>query len=125
MRATRSHIHGGLARPAKITLYIPPSRLGNKGKIHAVVEPLKGSDAPGDKAAIHHILARSEPIRIIYGRRSTWVEEFLIRWEHEMCTFGDAREQYRLGFDIVSITSLEDNIPSLALSKPLHLRKTH
>ena len=70
-----------------------------------------GIDALDDKAVIHHILAHSEPMRIRYGRRSTWIEEFLVRWEPETCTFGDALEQYRLGFDIVTITSLEKNIP--------------
>ena len=65
--------------------------------------------------AIHHIFARSKPKRIKHGRRCTWVEELLVRWEPETCTFGDALDQYRLGFDIWSIASLEENIPSHSL----------
>ena len=56
-------------------------------------------------------------MRIKYGRRSSWVEEFLVRWEPETCTFDKALEQYRLGFDIASITiaCLEDQVPSHTL----------
>jgi len=79
--ATRSHPQGGPAGSAKITLHIPPNRPGHKRKIHTTVEPLKGSEAPGDTATIHHILDRSELIRIKHGRRSTWVEVVLVRWE--------------------------------------------
>jgi hypothetical protein len=39
------------------------------------------------------------------------VEEFLAYWKRKTCTFGDALQKYRLCFDIVSITSLEENIP--------------
>jgi hypothetical protein len=50
---------------------------------------------------------RNEPRRVKHGRRSTWVEEFLVQWGPEHCTFGEALEHHKLGFDIVSITSLE------------------
>ena len=43
------------------------------------------------------------------------MEEFLAQWEPEQCTLGDALEQYRLGFDITSITSLDDTVPSQVL----------
>ena len=115
LHASRSHPQGGPSRATKITLHIPPSRPGHKRKIHIAVEPLRGSDVPGEKAAIHHNLARSEPKRIKHGRRSTLVKEFLVRWEPEACTFGNALEQNRLGFDIVSITSLAENLPSQSL----------
>jgi len=111
----RSHLQGGLARPAKSTLHIPPSRPGHKKKIHTTVEPLRGSDAPGDKATIRHIFAHFEPIRIKHDRRFAWAEEFLVRWEHVTYTFGEALEQYRWGFDRVSITSMENDIPSHSL----------
>jgi hypothetical protein len=54
-------------------------------------------------------------MRIKHGRQSTWVDEFLVRWEPEACTFGEALEQYRLGFDIVLITSKYDQVPSNSL----------
>jgi len=113
LRATRAHPQGGPARPTRATLHIRPSRSGHKRKTHPTVEPLWGSDAPGDKAAIHHILARSKPVRIKHGHRSTWVDEFLIRWEPEK--FGEALENYRLGFDVVSITSKDAQVPSNSL----------
>jgi hypothetical protein len=87
------------------------------------MEPLRGSDARGDTAAIHHILARSEPIRIKHDRRHTCVEEFLVRWEPETCTFGEVLEKYRLGFNISSITSVEEKHP-LPLSRALCLDQT-
>ena len=79
LHSTRAYPQGGPARPAIITLQFLPSRPGHKRKIHTTVEPRRGSDAPGDKAAIHNISARSEPRRIKYNRRSIWVEEFLVR----------------------------------------------
>ena len=54
-------------------------------------------------------------MRIKHGRRSTYVDEFLVRWEPEECTFGEALEQYRLGFDVVSITIRDDRVPSSSL----------
>ncbi len=107
---------GGSTRPPGIKIHTPPIRSGHKRKIHTTVEPLRGSDAPWDTAAIHHILARSEPRRIKHGRRSTWIEEFLVRWEPETCTFEEALEQYRIGFHISSIISLEENVPSQSLA---------
>ncbi len=44
------------------------------------IEPLRGSDAPGDKGSIQQVLAQSEPSRVRHGRRSTWVEDFLVQW---------------------------------------------
>ena len=76
------------------------------------VEPLRGNGALGDKASMHHILAYCDPRCICYHRRSTWVEEFLVQWELETCTLGEALEQCRLGIDITSITNLDDLIPS-------------
>jgi len=87
-------------------------------------EPLRGSDVPGDKANIQYILARCEPRRVRHGRRSIWVEEFLVQWGPENCTFGDALEQCSIGFDIVSITTLEatsssqDILPFAACKRP-------
>ena len=115
LRASRAHPQGGPGRPARITLHIRPSRSGHKRKTRPTVEPLRGNDAPGNKATIHSILARSEPMRIKHGRRSAWVDEFLVRWEPEEYTFGEALEQYRLGFDIVSITSRDDHDSSNSL----------
>jgi hypothetical protein len=87
---------------------MPPTRSGHKRKSRPTVKPLQGSDAPDDKAVMHHILALSEPIRIKHGCRYTWVKKFIVRWDPETCTFGEALDQYRLGFDIGSITSLDD-----------------
>ena len=77
-----------------------------------------------DKATILQILASCPPIRVQHGRRSTRVEEFLVQWGPEHCMFGDALEQYYLGFDIESITSLEstvsfqDLLPFVATNRP-------
>ena len=55
---------------------------------------------------------------------STWVEEFLVQWGPEHCTFEDALEKYYLGFDIESITRLEspifsqDLLPFVATKRP-------
>jgi len=62
-------------------------------KVATTSEPLRGSDVPGDKRAIHHILGRCEPKRIRLIRRSTWVEDFFVQWEPEKCTLGEALEQ--------------------------------
>ena len=64
------------------------------------IKPLRGSDAPGEKVSIQQVLAQSEPRRVRHGRRSTWEEEFLVQWGPGHCTFGEALEQYYLGFDI-------------------------
>jgi len=99
-------------------------RKSNKRRRPTTIELLKGSDAPGDKATIQRILARSGPRRVRHGRRKSWVEEFLVRWVPEYCTFGDALEQYYMGFDIVSIASLEkstlsqDLLPFIATKRP-------
>ncbi len=88
----------------------PRRRVTYKRGRATTIETLRGSDAPGDKASTQQVLARSEPRRVRHGRRSTWVEEFLIQWGLEHCTFGEAFEQYYLGFDIESITSLESTV---------------
>jgi len=54
------------------------------------IETLRGSDAPGDKATIYHVLVRYKPICIRHNCRSTWVEEFFFQWETEQCTLGEA-----------------------------------
>jgi hypothetical protein len=91
-----------------INLKINPAK-SDKCRRPTTVKPLKGSDAPGGKATIQRILARSEPRRVRRGRRKTWVEEFLVQWGPEYCTSGEALKQYYMGFDIESIPSLEDS----------------
>ena len=87
-------------------------RNSDKRRRPTTIEPIRGSDAPGDKASIQCILARSEPRRVRHGRYKTWVEEYLVQWGPEHCTFGEALEQYYLGFDVESISSLEDSTKS-------------
>jgi hypothetical protein len=41
-----------------------------------------------------------------------WWKNFLVQWGPEHCSFGEALEHYKLGFDIVSITSLENSVPT-------------
>ena len=104
-----------VAHHTRIMLNIPTKK--KKGTSHrynsakrrrtTTVEPLRGSGAPGDKASIQRILARSEPIRVRHGRYKTWVEEYLVQWGPEYCTFGEALKLYYMGFDIESISSLE------------------
>ncbi len=98
--------------PTKGTVRTPREQAGAKRVRSTTIEPLRGSYASGDEASIEQILARSEPRRIQHNRRSTWIEEFLVQWGPEHCTFGEALEQYNLGFDIESITSLEDAVSS-------------
>jgi hypothetical protein len=90
----------------------PPGQAGAKRIQPTTIEPLQVSDAQWDKASIKQILAHSEPRRVSHNRRSTWIDEFLIQWGPEHCTFGEALEQYSLGFDILSITNLEDGVPT-------------
>ena len=40
------------------------------------------------------------------------MEEFLVRWGPEHCTFGEALDYYYLGFDTESITNLESTVSS-------------
>jgi len=54
-------------------------RAALKRKAPTTVKPIRGSNAPGDKVAIHHILARCDPRRIRHNLRSTWVENFLVQ----------------------------------------------
>ena len=58
------------------------------------------------------VLARTEPRRIKHKKRYTHVEEFLVRWGPESCTLEEAQEQYKMGFDIEAITSLDEEIPT-------------
>ena len=76
--------------PAKGKAKAPRRQTSSKRGRPTTIEPLRSSDAPGYKASIQQIMARSEPRRIRHGRRSTWVEEFLVRWAPEHCTFGEA-----------------------------------
>jgi hypothetical protein len=98
--------------PAKGRPRAPRRQASSKRRWPTTIKPLRGSDAPWDKASIQQIMARTEPRRVRHGRRSTWMEEFMVQWGPEHCTFGEALEQYKLGFDIVSITSLEDTVPT-------------
>jgi hypothetical protein len=115
--------------PSKENTRTSHRRKFDKRKRATTIEPLRGSNAPGDKATIQRILARSEPLRVHHGRRKTWVEEFLVQWGPEYCTFGDALEQYYLGFDIVSISSLEnstlsqDLLPFVATKRPTRAQR--
>jgi len=92
--------------PNKGKTNTPRGQTGAKRIRSTIVEPLRGSDAPGDKASTQQILARSAPRRVRHPRRSTWVEEFMVQWGPEHCTFGEVLEQYNLGFAIDSITSI-------------------
>jgi len=66
---------------------------------------------PGDEATVQQVLAHSKPRRLRHGRRSTWVEEFLVQWGPEHITFGDAFERYYLtGFDVESINNPESTV---------------
>ena len=98
--------------PTKGKTKTPRGQTGAKRIRSTTIEPLRGSDAPGDNAFIQQILARSEPRRVRHNRRSTWVKAFLVQWGPEHCTFGEALEQDNLGFDIESITSLDDTVPT-------------
>jgi hypothetical protein len=84
----------------------------SKRKIAPTIEPLRGSNAPGENASILSVLARAEPRKVKNNRRFTCVEEFLVQWGPEICTLVEAQEQYTLGFDITSITSLDEGIPT-------------
>jgi hypothetical protein len=90
----------------------PRGQAGAKRVRSTIIELLRGSDAPGDKASVLHILARCEPRRVHHNRRSTWVEKFLVQWGPEHCTLGEALDQYKLGFDIILITTREDTVPT-------------
>ena len=90
-------------------------RLNLKRKASTTVEPLRGSDAPGNNAFIQRVLARCEPRKVKHNRRHTFVEEFLVQWGPEDCSLAETLEQQRLGFTITSILSLDDNVPTSAL----------
>jgi hypothetical protein len=77
----------------RIALHFKKRR--NKGSKHAqsskrkqapTTEPLRGSDAPGEKASIIKVLARTDPRKVKHNRRFTYVEEFLVQWGPENCT---------------------------------------
>jgi hypothetical protein len=104
---------------SRIVLHFQPRRgkgskrnPASKRKPTPIVEPLRGSDAPGGNASIISVLARAEPRKIERNRRFTHVEEFLVQWGPERCTVDEAQEQYMLGFNIVSIASLDDRVPT-------------
>ncbi len=54
-----------------------------KRNIVTIIDPLGDSDAPGDKAAIHHILVRYEPKRIPKGRPSLQTELYTVHPLHK------------------------------------------
>ena len=101
--------------PSKGKARTTHKRAGLKRKTYNTDEYLRSNDAQRDEVAIHFMLVRFNPIRIRHGRRSTWVDKFLVRWEPETCIFGEALERYRLGRDITYIASLEDEAPSYIL----------
>ncbi len=84
----------------------------SKPKPTPLIEPFRGSDAPGGNASILSILARAEPRKVKHNRRFAYVEEFLVQWGPESRTLDEAQEQYTMGFNIVSITSLDDGVPT-------------
>ncbi len=103
----------------RIVLHLKTSRKkgskrdpASKRKPTPTIEPLRGSDALGGNASILSVLARAEPRKVKHNGRFTCVEEFLVQWGPEICTLDEAQEQYTLGFDIVSITSLDEEIPT-------------
>ena len=64
--------------PAKGKARTLRGQAGAKRVRSTTIEPLRGSNAPGDKASIQQILARSDPRLVRHNRRSTWVEEILV-----------------------------------------------
>ncbi len=123
------HAHIRLNFPTKYKTGTSHRRKSDKRRRPTTIEPLRGSDAPGDNANIQRILARSEPRRVRHGRRKTWVEEYLVEWGPEYCTFGEALEQYYMGFDIESITSIDDStlsqdvLPFVATKRPTRAQR--
>jgi len=109
--------------PARGKARTPRRQAGAKRVRSTTIEPLKGSDAPGDKAPIQQMLVCSEPRRVKHNRRSTWVEDFFVQWGPEHCIFGEALEQYNLGFDIMSISSQENGVPTQDLLKFVTARR--
>ena len=47
----------------------------------------------------------------------SFVEEFLAQWEPEKCILDGAQHQQREGFDITSITNLDNGVPIPLLEK--------
>ncbi len=78
--STRETQHGRILQniPTRKKKGASHRRDSDKRRRPTTVEPLRGSDAPGDKASIQRILARSEPRRIRHGRHKMWVEEYLV-----------------------------------------------
>ncbi len=98
----------------RIALHFKPRRKkgskrnpASKRKPTPTIAPLRGSDARGGNASILNIVPRAEPRKVKYNRRFTYVEEFLVQWGPEICTLNEAQEQYTMGFNIVSIASLD------------------
>jgi hypothetical protein len=106
--------------PPKITLHFPSPRRRRsekrkqdlKRKALTTREPLRGSDANGENAGITLVLARCAPRHIKQDKLSTYVEEFLVRWDPEECTLQEAQTQQAQGFVITTITSLDADIPT-------------
>ena len=86
-------------------------KASSKRKATTTIEPLRSNDTPGDKATNHHIQCSMraqtnppQPALHMGGRISGLMGT-------KKCTLGEALEQYTLGFDITSITILDDEFP--------------
>jgi hypothetical protein len=109
---------GQLAQRTKITLHFPAPRQRKadkrkadlKRKLRTTIEPLRGSDANGETTSISLALARCTTRRIKHNRRSTYVEEFLVKWDPVDCTLQEAQQQQLRGFVITSVISLDERV---------------
>ena len=80
LHPTRLHQHATTQGGHRIALNFPTKgragvathKAAHKKKSSTTIEPLRGSDANGNKAAIHRISAGYEPRRIHHNRRSIW-----------------------------------------------------
>ncbi len=73
---------------------------------------LRGSDGNGDNAGISMVLERCPPRRISQNQKTTFVEEFMVRWDPEDCFLQEAKIHQAQGFVITSITSLDEGVPT-------------
>jgi hypothetical protein len=115
---TRLVLHFNTKRPRG-----PNRKAAFKRQSTPITEPLRDCDAPGENASILSVLARAEPRRNKHNRRFTHVEEFLVQWGPEICTLDEAQEQYIMGFDIVSIASLDSEVPSTDLQQFVSVKR--
>jgi len=120
---TRTPNEGQQVHRAKITLHFPTPcqrradkrRSDLKRKAITTIEPLRGSDTNGENVGISLILGRSTPRRIKHNLQSTYVEEFIVRWDPEDCTVEETPQQQRQSFVITTITSLDERVPNVLL----------